>query len=191
MSPRSKEKFGEIRERKRRQILDAAVDCFGTTGYHAVTISDLAKHAGISKGLMYNYFSSKEELLKTIFNEIMVEMMDLFNPENSSEINKKTFFEYFDRFINHLQSNLRVWKMYTSIFSQPAVQQILFSEIQSASRKPIEMIESYFQREGYKQPFVEVAFLSTLVSGVTAEYIADPENFPILQIKERILRLYQ
>jgi AcrR family transcriptional regulator len=70
MSPRTKIQFEEIRESKRRKILDAAVECFATTGFHAVSISDLAKHAGISKGLMYNYFSSKDELLKAIFFEI-------------------------------------------------------------------------------------------------------------------------
>ena len=66
MCPRTSEQFEDIRESKRRRIMDAAIDCFATTGYHAVSISDLAKHAGISKGLMYNYFSSKDELLKSI-----------------------------------------------------------------------------------------------------------------------------
>jgi hypothetical protein len=90
-----------------------------------------------------------------------------------------------------MKSNLMVWKMYTAIFSQPAVQQILISEIQTASKKPLEMIERFFTREGYPKPSLEVAFLSTLISGVTTEYVADPENYPLDQIKDRIIRLYQ
>ena len=89
MSPRTSEQFEEISGGKRRQILDAAIECFATTGYHAVSISDLAKHAGISKGLMYNYFSSKEELLKTIFTEVMTEMMKLIDRNNRAKLTGK------------------------------------------------------------------------------------------------------
>jgi AcrR family transcriptional regulator len=190
MCPRTKAQFEEIREGKRREILDAAVECFATTGYHAVSISDLAKHAGISKGLMYNYFSSKDELLKAIFNEIMAEMMDLFNPGHVDEIDRKMFLKYMERYFRHLKSNLLLWKMYMAIFSQPAVQQILISEILVASKRPLEMLEKYFKKEGYRNPGHEVAFLSTLSSGVMMEYIADPENYPLNEMKKRIIGYY-
>jgi hypothetical protein len=81
--------------------------------------------------------------------------------------------------------------MYMAIFSQPAVQQILKEEILDASQKPLKMIEFYFKKQEYKKPFVEVAFLSTLFSGVVIEYIADPENYPLDQIRKRILNLYR
>ena len=152
MFPRTKDQFEEIREGKRRQILDAAIECFATTGYHAVTISELAAHAGISKGLMYNYFKSKDELLKSIFKEIMIVMMQLIDPGQSGELDRKTLLRYFERLFGHLQSNLILWKMYMAIFSQPAVQQILRDEIQAASGKPLEMVERYFKKQEYKEP---------------------------------------
>ena len=191
MCPRTREKFEEIRENKRRQILDAAVECFATTGYHAVSISDLAKHAGISKGLMYNYFSSKNELLKAIFNEIMAEMMQLFDPHQSGELDRKVLLNYFNRLFRHMKFNLMLWKMYMAIFSQPAVQLILSNEILAASRKPLEIVEHYFKKQGYRKPGLEVAFLSTLISGVTYEYLADPENYPLDQIKNKIINIYK
>jgi AcrR family transcriptional regulator len=191
MCPRTRQEFEEIRESKRRKILDSAVECFATSGYHAVTISDLAAHAGISKGLMYNYFSSKDELLKAIFNEIMSEMMQLFDPDHKGMSDRKDLLQYLERFFRHLKSNIILWKMYMAIFSQPAVQQILKEEILDASQKPLKMIEFYFKKQEYKKPFVEVAFLSTLFSGVVIEYIADPENYPLDQIRKRILNLYR
>jgi AcrR family transcriptional regulator len=190
MSPRTSEQFEEIRGGKRRQILDAAIECFATTGYHAVSISDLAKHAGISKGLMYNYFSSKEELLKTIFTEVMTEMMKLIDQDQQGEIDRETLLKYFNNLFSHLKSNLILWKMYMAIFSQPAVQQILADEILAASKQPLDMVERYFIKQGCRKPALEVAFLSTLISGVTYEYIADPEHYPLQQIKKRILSLY-
>jgi AcrR family transcriptional regulator len=190
MSPRTKKQFEEIREGKRREILDAAVECFATTGYHAVSISELANHAGISKGLMYNYFASKEELLKAIFNEIMSVMIDLFDPDQKGIRSRKDLTRYLDRFFLHLKSNLIMWKMYMAIFCQPAVQEILKDEILDASQVPLKMIVDYFKKEGYKNPTLEVAFLSTLSSGVIIEYIGDPDNYPLGEIKKRILSLY-
>jgi TetR/AcrR family transcriptional regulator, fatty acid metabolism regulator protein len=54
---------------KRRQILDAAVRVFARRGYHTCRVDEIAKEAGISHGLVYHYFSSKEEVLETIFRE--------------------------------------------------------------------------------------------------------------------------
>ena len=190
MCPRTREKSEQIRESKYRLILDAAIECFATTGYHAVTISVLAAHAGISKGLMYHYFSSKDELLKSIFREILSEMVQLFDPYHTNVMDQKSLLQYFDRLFTHLKSNLIYWKMYMAIFSQPAVQLILRDEIQDSSKKMLEMGEAYFIKVGHKNPELEVAFLSTLISGAIYEYIADPENYPLGQIKERIISFY-
>ncbi len=191
MCPRTRKQFEEIRESKRSQIIDAAVECFAKRGYHAVSISELAKFAGISKGLMYNYFESKDELLRCIFREIMSEMMQLFDPDQKGLSEKEDLTKYLERFFRHLKSNIILWKMYLAIFSQPAVQEILKEEILVASKEPLAMIEHYFKEQGYKKPLVEVAFVSTLFSGVLIEYIGDPENYPLDQIKKRILNLYK
>lgn len=47
-------------------ILKAAESIFARKGFHAATISDIAKKAKVSEGTIYEYFSSKEELLFSI-----------------------------------------------------------------------------------------------------------------------------
>ena len=54
---------------KRRQILDAAVRVFARQGFHACRVSDIADEAGVAYGLVYHYFSSKDEVLDTLFLE--------------------------------------------------------------------------------------------------------------------------
>jgi TetR/AcrR family transcriptional regulator, fatty acid metabolism regulator protein len=56
-------------EEKRRVILAAAVRVFAQRGYHTSRVGDIAEEAGIAHGLLYHYFSSKEEVLETIFRE--------------------------------------------------------------------------------------------------------------------------
>ncbi|HZU60455.1 MAG TPA: helix-turn-helix domain-containing protein, partial [Solirubrobacteraceae bacterium] len=48
---------------KRRLILDAAVRVFAGQGFHTCRVSDIADEAGVAYGLVYHYFSSKEEIL--------------------------------------------------------------------------------------------------------------------------------
>ena len=54
---------------KRRVILDAAVRVFARQGFHTCRVSDIADEASVAYGLVYHYFSSKEEILDTVFLE--------------------------------------------------------------------------------------------------------------------------
>jgi AcrR family transcriptional regulator len=54
---------------KRKQILDAAVRVFADHGYHGSRVGDIARDAGGAHGLLYHYFASKDEILRTIFVE--------------------------------------------------------------------------------------------------------------------------
>jgi len=54
---------------KRRVILDAAVRVFARQGFHTCRVADIADEARVAYGLVYHYFSSKEEILDTLFLE--------------------------------------------------------------------------------------------------------------------------
>ncbi len=58
-----------VAEEKRRIILDAAVRVFAHKGFHTSRVGDIAEEAGVAHGLLYHYFSSKDEVLETIFRE--------------------------------------------------------------------------------------------------------------------------
>jgi TetR/AcrR family fatty acid metabolism transcriptional regulator len=64
---------------KRRVILDAAVRVFARQGFHTCRVSDIADEAGVAYGLVYHYFSSKEQILDTLFLErwdVMLQAID-------------------------------------------------------------------------------------------------------------------
>jgi len=60
--PRSKKAFQKMQDVSRQKILLAALEVFVSKGVHAA-ISEIAKAAGVSKGLIYHYFDSKEALI--------------------------------------------------------------------------------------------------------------------------------
>ncbi len=57
------------KEVRRRQILDAATECFYTKGYHGSSINDIVSASGMSKGNVYWYFTSKEEIFLAVLEE--------------------------------------------------------------------------------------------------------------------------
>ena len=56
-------------EQRRAALLGAAVRVFARKGFHGARVGDVASEAGVAHGLVYHYFSSKDELLETIFRE--------------------------------------------------------------------------------------------------------------------------
>jgi AcrR family transcriptional regulator len=56
-------------EEKRRQILDAAVRVFARKGFHGSRVGDIAEEAGVAHGLLYHYFTSKDQVLEAVFHE--------------------------------------------------------------------------------------------------------------------------
>ena len=82
MSPRNEEQNALIKDERREQILSAALRVFATRGFAATKIGDIAARAGLSHGLMYHYFSSKEEIFLELLKRAMftsassIRMMD-------------------------------------------------------------------------------------------------------------------
>jgi AcrR family transcriptional regulator len=54
---------------RRRQILDAAAGCFARNGFHRTSMQDIVKESGLSAGLIYRYFTGKEEMILAIVGE--------------------------------------------------------------------------------------------------------------------------
>lgn len=54
---------------RRQQILNAAAEVFAEKGFYRTRVGDIAQRAGVAHGLIYHYFSSKDELLQSIFED--------------------------------------------------------------------------------------------------------------------------
>jgi len=72
-------------EERRRAILAAAVRMFARRGYHGARVGDIAEEAGVAHGLLYHYFSSKEEVLETVFRENWRQLLDALHRVEASD----------------------------------------------------------------------------------------------------------
>src|SRR5467141_1876833 len=52
-------------------LVRSAVACFSARGFSATSIQDIATHSGVAKGLVYHYFSDKDEVLRLILHWVL------------------------------------------------------------------------------------------------------------------------
>ena len=65
------------RERRRAEILRAALRAFREKGYHSTTLDDIAEHVGVCKTALYHYFPDKEAILYECHRESLAEVRRL------------------------------------------------------------------------------------------------------------------
>ncbi len=85
-------KYQRRKEDRPREIADAAFETFAEKGYAAARIDDVAKRAGVSKGLTYLYYKTKEDLFKAVVRNVVVRRVDaLLDDVESTELSSEEF----------------------------------------------------------------------------------------------------
>jgi AcrR family transcriptional regulator len=80
----------KVVEDRRDQIMDAALRVFARQGFDRATNKDIAREAGITPGLIYHYFESKEDLLKALLREHSPLRLVEFVPQDNLNIPVET-----------------------------------------------------------------------------------------------------
>lgn len=81
MQTRTARKAGS--ERRRQRILLAARECFGELGFAGATVTAIARRAGVSNGLLYQFFRNKEQLLTVVLDEVVRDWVRAMLPRDS------------------------------------------------------------------------------------------------------------
>jgi AcrR family transcriptional regulator len=72
----SQTSYQRRKEERPQEITEAALEAFAENGYAATRVEEVAKRAGVSKGLLYLYFKTKEELFKAVIRSFVVPRID-------------------------------------------------------------------------------------------------------------------
>jgi len=76
VSPRGKELNEEMRAEALTKIESAALEVFAHYGYHGATMRHIAQAAGVSQGLVYHYFPSKEDTFRHLVDSAVAESLE-------------------------------------------------------------------------------------------------------------------
>jgi TetR/AcrR family transcriptional regulator len=78
---------------RRIQILDAAEKYFHEVGYEAFSMAGLARLAGVAKGTLYLYFTTREEVFLTLYNRSLVRWSHSFTEQLNDTMTDQRYVE--------------------------------------------------------------------------------------------------
>ena len=149
---RNEEQNELIRKRRMEEIEDGALYYFAKYGLAGAKISDLSKYLGISQGLLYRYYSSKEELFRTCSKKWIESRDQNFKGLVEAPIPAKEKILFLTK---HVEESLRKDKKFASYFTIFENDSLTSgvekgSMFSSWSSEPIEMLASIIM-QGQKE----------------------------------------
>jgi TetR/AcrR family fatty acid metabolism transcriptional regulator len=172
-------------QRRRARVLDAAQACFGRDGYAGATVARIAREAGVSNGLLYQFFRNKEQLFGVVLKQVVRDWVRAMVPRcDSAETPAQALEGMFRRSVDFCRST----PLLPALLSRdPALQ---LQRIQMASAERIEphreLVASILQAgvtSGEFRSDLDVHSAADLICQLQSDYsrraYADDPRFPL------------
>lgn len=184
-----------IRKHRQRQILQAARDVFAKDGFDSARMDDVADASGLSKGTLYLYYKSKDDLiaglLKTTFNDLLVQLRALLEIDNPVETRLLDYAQQMTIYMQQDASTLNIaYEFYAVAARQPNVRRLLQTYFADYRAALTALLEQGIQRGEFASFDTAQAaiMLIALLEGLTLLWFTDPDAVQIETVLLAALR---
>jgi len=176
MSPRTKQQVEGIRAESTNKILMAAMELFATNGYPGTSVNAIAKNAGVSKGLIYNYFESKEAIVKGLIAMMLKMADDIMDKAVSekTESPKQELKILIDVFIDSIEQQMEMMRWILPLAFQMSKFSFVNDMVTGKIESLIGVMRSIFERLGYDDPEREAWLLGAIMDGLSMDLAVMP-----------------
>ena len=135
---------------KKEKIIDKGFELMCLKGYHNVNCVDIAKYAGVSTGIIYQYFNDKRDIfiegIKSYFNSIMFPVFDIFDDEINYDNLSDVVSLIIDKFI---ESHRISKKAHEELMSMSHIDSDIKKIFSNGELELTERIVSSFEKNGF------------------------------------------
>jgi AcrR family transcriptional regulator len=127
---------------RREQILECAVRLFGERPYASVSTTDIAREAGVARGLLNHYFGTKRDLYLEVVRAL-VTLPEMADPEAGTGSLRKRVQRSVDWFLDTVSVHAKTFVAVTGaegVGDDPEIERILAEADDTAARKVLEMV---------------------------------------------------
>ncbi len=189
MSPRSQEQIEKIRKQSISRILEAAFQLMAKYGYEATSISQIANEAGVSKGLMYNYFDSKEDLLRALLNDAFAEADELM-AKIIDEDPKVTIENMLRWFFTELRERPEHWRLITELALKIDKFDFVKEMVKGKFIEYVNFFGGLLEQIGFENPREEAQCIAGLFDGIGVQYLVIGKNYPLDKMEQFLIEKY-
>lgn len=151
---------------KKEKIIQAALDLFAKHGYTETSISKIAKAAGVSKGLTYNHFENKEDLLKSVVVETIGEMTESLT--DLEELHIKKLLQVHFRMLKSRKDLIRLCVL---LVVHPETPQIVRDMLEEQQIELLQVFIPLLEGKTIGSAELEARILLATLDGITLDYI--------------------
>jgi len=187
MSPRTQAQLEVLRAERKASILDAALHIFAEEHYHSASIGQIAKRAGISKGLIYTYFESKEDILISLMVGMFDRLADEFNIHEDSEPTRELVLHFIDKSFEVVLNDGPYWRLYFGIVLQQDVMELVMARMLDKAAPYMKVLGGWFAQQGHEDAMARMRYFSAVIDGVQLHLLLEPDSFPLEPIKQMIV----
>ncbi len=189
MSPRNKDQNETIRKASIAKIVTASIELFSTKGFETTSVSQIAKKAGISKGLIYNYFESKNALLKGVFDYFASEEENIMSEVEDE--NPRIFLGNLIRLtFKELRNRPEFWKMVMGMSIQPDMYSFIHKMAVEKMRVYFPLLEELLAGCGIEHPKQEAKLVAAQLDGIVIHYLLIREGYPLQEVEDYLIEKY-
>jgi len=189
MSPRSDTQFAHMRAQTRAAILHAALRLFAQKGWHGTAVADIARRAKISKGLIYHYFKSKEEILEALVTQALrhaLVQLQCAAPAATPQATTATMDRAHGGGVPS-QSPVLVFGFFAGAGGYPKKDRPVAHGFSQPGRPHF---GGGIKKLGVRDPELEVFVLNTHLDGIALNCVLAPQRFPLAAIVARVVEMY-
>lgn len=191
MSPKSKDQFAKIRAESEEKILNAGLELFAEHGYQATSIAQIAKQAGVSKGLMYNYFESKQALLRKIISQAIEESQRIVDHalEDYEKPEEELEHLVMDS-IDYVKQNFNFFRLISLLSFQKKVMESIIDLVEDNKKLSMAKGVELFTKLGSPTPLESALLLGAALDGLMLYYIHMKDELPLEKMGRKLVQTF-
>lgn len=188
MSPRSKVQNEQIRKKSKEKITNSALKLFAEKGYQQVSVSEIAREANVAKGLIYNYFQSKDEILTDIIKQISSEMVQFMGALENVKDPMHRMENLIDLTFQLFREKKNFYQLVMPLLSQPVFSQEMKISLASFIKVLIQDIENSLDSIGLSNAKSEALKIGAMIDGIALHYLyVYRDKYPLDEMKIGII----
>lgn len=176
-------------QKGKQKLFDAATKLFESQGYFATSIEQITADAGVSKGLVYHYFKSKEELLGALVTETTAAMESVAVTLNSDTSIENSLSQFIDIFFGYLESEKKFLKLQLTLMLMPELKEVVHAPMKQRADLLLTMLINWFEKAEVIEPENKGRLLLAMLDGVALHYLSTYDRYPLFSMKPQIMQM--
>lgn len=188
--PRTPAENDRIRRATTEQLLETALSLFCEKGYHSTSIDDIVRQAQVSKGLLYHYFKSKEEVLAALVEIRINDVLAVMNAATTKPTPAAQIQHIAEGALEDVWRQPDVFRFYLNLFTQPKLDPMVakYSQrLMDEQAKQFNVQTEMFEKLGVRNPRQRSLYFSSTLQGIMLMFSTYPKNFPLDQVKTQVI----